>query len=182
MQNTSKQETPATCPPPPPSVSLCPPGAPCAFLLHGLCPCTIQLCLCLRKQSANGRALACGPALIPLLDLSQHEPRRCVLQDVLQAAPSLRQKSTIRSVISLEEGVYQVFLLDLFGDRFGSQICWVLKVVRVAAPEARKRVISTLAQSKQTGEMRKDNRLWDATVVITPLCCVAITSICCDMD
>ena len=71
-----------------------------------------------------------------------------MLQDVLQAAPSLRQKSTIRSVISLEEGVDQVLLLDLFGDRFGSQICRVLKVVRVAAPEARKRMISTQAQCK----------------------------------
>ena len=105
-----------------------------------------------------------------------------MLQDVLQAAPSLREKRTVRTVFSFEEGVDQVLLFDLVGDRFGSQISWVLKVLRVAAPEARKRVISTLAQSKQTGEMRKDNRLWDATVVITPLCCVAITSICCDMD
>jgi hypothetical protein len=75
-----------------------------------------------------------------------------VLQDVLQAAPSLREKRTVRTVFSFEEGVDQVLLFDLVGDRFGSQISWVLKVLRVAAPEARKRVISTLAQSKQTGE------------------------------
>ena len=72
-----------------------------------------------------------------------------MLQDVLEAAPSLREKSTVRTVFSFEEGVDQVLLLDLVGDRFGSQVCWVLKALWVAAAEARKRIISTLAQSKR---------------------------------
>ena len=45
-----------------------------------------------------------------------------MLQDVLQAAPSLREKRTVRTVFSFEEGVDQVLLFDLVGDRFGSQV------------------------------------------------------------
>jgi hypothetical protein len=142
----------ATAAGPPPSLSICCRRGLCAFLLHGLCICLSQLCLCLIEQSSNRFFCAQSPGFLPFPDLVQHQPRRCVLQDVLQAAPSLRQKRTIRTVISLDEGVDQVLLLDLFGDRFGSQISWVLKVVQVAAPEARKRVISTQAQCKQTGE------------------------------
>ena len=70
----------------------------------------------------------------------------------------MHRQDGLLQVFSFEQGVDQVLLVNLVGDRFRSKVCWVLKVVRVAAPEARKRIISTLAQSKRE---KKDAGLRD---------------------
>ena len=61
----------------------------------------------------------------------------------------MHRQDGLLQVFSFEQGVDQVLLVNLVGDRFRSKVCWVLKVFRVAGPEARKRMISTLAQSKR---------------------------------